>query len=337
MRHLLAIAALSAAAPSLAENGDISAHYVVQNGSTTVASGTDQLLGGAFGAVATSGSGFSAAARGAPRRYRASSSRTATPLAGDSAGASGSVQRNWTVTANRTADVFLMFGHRTTVGLGAPRSAAERAQLGAAALAGAAPGEARWADGAAAENVFAIQVQNPVHSTFSSMAVSSGAYDLQKWRLVDGGPSDESLRYAGFYTSGQYTLLNSSATFEGGGGFGLAPSFTRTSRQLFMFSVTAGDALTFTTSTACASSLTASYVAGRLGDFAPDCALDVRWGGLAAAFDIDGAPVAGLTLLGEDGIDYALGSAVPEPSTWALMIVGFGLVGLNARRRVRVV
>ncbi len=29
-------------------------------------------------------------------------------------------------------------------------------------------------------------------------------------------------------------------------------------------------------------------------------------------------------------------AAVPEPASWALMIVGFGLVGVNARRRLRI-
>ena len=37
---------------------------------------------------------------------------------------------------------------------------------------------------------------------------------------------------------------------------------------------------------------------------------------------------------------YSIGSltfAVPEPATWGLMIVGFGMVGLTARRRNRAV
>ena len=33
------------------------------------------------------------------------------------------------------------------------------------------------------------------------------------------------------------------------------------------------------------------------------------------------------------GYRLTISNAVPEPATWAMMIVGFGLVGLSARRR----
>ena len=36
---------------------------------------------------------------------------------------------------------------------------------------------------------------------------------------------------------------------------------------------------------------------------------------------------------GESAINYAFRAAVPEPATWGLMIVGFGLVGATMRRR----
>jgi hypothetical protein len=35
-------------------------------------------------------------------------------------------------------------------------------------------------------------------------------------------------------------------------------------------------------------------------------------------------------------VDYSLTTAVPEPATWALMMVGFGLAGASMRRRARV-
>ena len=36
-------------------------------------------------------------------------------------------------------------------------------------------------------------------------------------------------------------------------------------------------------------------------------------------------------------VDYTLTTAVPEPGVWALMVAGFGLVGVSARRRGRAV
>lgn len=33
------------------------------------------------------------------------------------------------------------------------------------------------------------------------------------------------------------------------------------------------------------------------------------------------------------GVNFSIASAVPEPATWGLMLVGFGLVGVAARRR----
>jgi hypothetical protein len=35
-------------------------------------------------------------------------------------------------------------------------------------------------------------------------------------------------------------------------------------------------------------------------------------------------------------LDYSLTTGVPEPATWALMMVGFGLAGASMRRRARV-
>ena len=37
------------------------------------------------------------------------------------------------------------------------------------------------------------------------------------------------------------------------------------------------------------------------------------------------------------GTDFQIGTTVPEPASWALMIVGFGLVGATLRRRTAVV
>jgi hypothetical protein len=67
---------------------------------------------------------------------------------------------------------------------------------------------------------------------------------------------------------------------------------------------------------------------------AEDAANSRLWGGIHWRFDNE----AGLAL-GRAVGDWTLGSnafnAVPEPATWAMMILGFGVVGLAARRRER--
>jgi len=52
-------------------------------------------------------------------------------------------------------------------------------------------------------------------------------------------------------------------------------------------------------------------------------------------FDSFGNEITDASLLSESGFDYLNVSAVPEPSTYALMLAGIGLVGLAARRRKR--
>jgi choice-of-anchor C domain-containing protein len=46
-----------------------------------------------------------------------------------------------------------------------------------------------------------------------------------------------------------------------------------------------------------------------------------------------GAALDNVSVLDEGGI----GSTVPEPASWAMLIVGFGLIGVSSRRRQRVV
>jgi len=52
-------------------------------------------------------------------------------------------------------------------------------------------------------------------------------------------------------------------------------------------------------------------------------------------FDDGGAPVTGFQLTSQSGTDYnaAPGGGVPEPASWALMILGAGLAGGALRRR----
>ena len=49
-----------------------------------------------------------------------------------------------------------------------------------------------------------------------------------------------------------------------------------------------------------------------------------------------GAPPTAFTLLKQVRLDQAVPSAVPEPATWAMMLLGFGGMGVALRRRRRV-
>ncbi len=53
--------------------------------------------------------------------------------------------------------------------------------------------------------------------------------------------------------------------------------------------------------------------------------------------DFDGNQRNGSWALDISGVDSVITASVPEPATWGLMIVGFGLVGTAARRRQRAV
>lgn len=63
----------------------------------------------------------------------------------------------------------------------------------------------------------------------------------------------------------------------------------------------------------------------------------VKWGGVSQVFDATNAPISGATILGKTGVSYAnsFAATVPEPSSWALLMSGFGLVGAVARRERR--
>jgi hypothetical protein len=63
-----------------------------------------------------------------------------------------------------------------------------------------------------------------------------------------------------------------------------------------------------------------------------------RWGGLVSAIRSDGSTIrkSSLSLVAQSGTNYLArlgdGDAVPEPASWALMLLGFGATGAALRR-----
>lgn len=57
------------------------------------------------------------------------------------------------------------------------------------------------------------------------------------------------------------------------------------------------------------------------------------WGGLEGVFDAQGNPVANVILTSDAGFDWVTVGVVPEPESYAMMLVGLGLLGFEARRR----
>lgn len=68
----------------------------------------------------------------------------------------------------------------------------------------------------------------------------------------------------------------------------------------------------------------------------------VLWGGITGVFDTSGGAVANYVITAESTFDYTTSlitspSAVPEPATWAMLVVGFGMAGFAIRRRTAAV
>ena len=64
------------------------------------------------------------------------------------------------------------------------------------------------------------------------------------------------------------------------------------------------------------------------------------WGGITGVTDLSGAALTDWTVRSTSGTDYTrslipptASGAVPEPATWAMLILGFAAVGVRARRR----
>jgi hypothetical protein len=69
---------------------------------------------------------------------------------------------------------------------------------------------------------------------------------------------------------------------------------------------------------------------------AEDAANSRLWGGIHWRFDNEAGLALGYDVAGWTLANKAF-TAVPEPATWAMMILGFGVVGATARRRRRIV
>jgi hypothetical protein len=69
-----------------------------------------------------------------------------------------------------------------------------------------------------------------------------------------------------------------------------------------------------------------------------DMGSSVYWGGIIGVKDDNGTDAALLSLSSASGTDYMgsfapVAAGVPEPTTWAMMICGFDLVGSGMRRK----
>jgi hypothetical protein len=68
-----------------------------------------------------------------------------------------------------------------------------------------------------------------------------------------------------------------------------------------------------------------------------DAGNSIYWGGVIAVTDLNGNAVDGWSITSASGTDYAKSfvpiGGVPEPASWMLMIVGFGLMGAALRQR----
>lgn len=100
-----------------------------------------------------------------------------------------------------------------------------------------------------------------------------------------------------------------------------------------------GDALNAGMTDAGSRSIPAAIPANPAGEWRQGSPLALRWAEESeqiASFDTAGfdtaAPVT-TNLVTAGGSDSAAIAAVPEPATWAMMLVGFGLLGATMRRR----
>ena len=85
---------------------------------------------------------------------------------------------------------------------------------------------------------------------------------------------------------------------------------------------------------------TSSGAAGSSNDALCNAGNSAHWAGISGVFDNQGNPITSWTLSSQSGTDYTrsfvpFASGVPEPSTWFMMLLGFGFVGYALRKSKR--
>jgi len=161
----------------------------------------------------------------------------------------------------------------------------------------------------AAQNVFGTFVQ-----ALSTSNQSAGVFEVRTTNAVTVGQTDYAAQ------SNVFT-----ATFHGGAivGSGTTGSLTATTSGGANFSNVSSDFLTFPNSTEYDLNLVLSNLTAVFGQANAQSGLNDFKGKAAGSFTSDAA-----------GIPSAV---VPEPESWAMLVVGFGLVGAFRRRETKVV
>jgi hypothetical protein len=143
------------------------------------------------------------------------------------------------------------------------------------------------------------QTNTAVNVTSNEAITTSSSNGQSRFVAVDGSALDQAtitLAGGGTFTSAEFNLFNAAADTSSVTIFvnGVAQSFSLgNGENFFGFSATGGDTIS------------------------------------SIRFDTNGSGVADLRQVRLGGV----AAAVPEPGTWALMLFGFGAVGVSMRRR----
>ncbi len=190
----------------------------------------------------------------------------------------------------------------------------------AAALAVAAP-----AAGSAAVIYSASLATGPIASpgsvsttfTAASAAAGSISFQIEGYNSLDG---DNGFRdNFSLFVNG---VLSYSGTFDLGGGGGNLVTFALPGVSSFVVTPTSTGVPTFL---------------GAVADIVTPISIAAGVNTLLFQYDSPGSPLAGPQGLGDEawGVNtVSISAAVPEPSTWAMMLIGFaGLAMAGARRK----
>ena len=189
----------------------------------------------------------------------------------------------------------------------------------AAALAVAAPAVASAAVIYSA-NLATGPIASPgVFSTFFNSPVSGGgtiAFQLQGYTSLDGDNY-----YRDNFTLKVNGVLTYAGSFDLGGGGSNVVTFTMPGPSSFVVAPVSTGVPTF---------------AGGFADIVTSLNLVAGLNSLEFRYDSPGGAYAGPQGLGDEGWGVngmTVTSAVPEPATWAMMLVGFAVLGYVGQRR----